>query len=91
MVRLQYVIREDWSVASYPIYTVKTSDWHIDEIAGIKFLSGNRQAVVNFSIMRDNLTPFGLAIYKSNLIKKFQAYFTLYDDGWRVEAIGTAN
>lgn len=86
-----YVLKEEVAPASYSIYTVKTFEWKVNEITGIKLISGGQQAVVDFSMSRENLTPFGDAMSKAGEIINFQAFFTLFDDGWRIERMDYAD
>lgn len=86
-----YVVDEEWSAGDYPVYYVKTFDYYVDEITGIKFSSDNKQALVDFTFGKENITPFGEAISKSNSKRFLQALFYLYDDGWRIEKAGYAD
>lgn len=82
-----YLIKEEWSAGDYPVYYVKTYDFNVNEITGVKMSSDNKEAVVDFTLEKENITPFGEAITNASSKKLLQAYFNLYDDGWRVENI----
>ena len=45
----------------------------------------------DFTLGKENITPFGEAIANSTSKRLLQAYFNLYDDGWRLENIKDAN
>lgn len=82
-----YIIKEEWSAGDYPVYYVKTSDHSVNEVTGIKMSADNKEATVDFTLGKENITPFGEAIENSTSKRFLQAYFNLYDDGWRLENI----
>ena len=82
-----YLIKEEWSAGDYPVYYVKTYDLDVDEITGVKMSSDNKEAVVDFTLEKENITPFGQAITNASSKRLLQGYFNLYDDGWRIENI----
>lgn len=57
---------------------------HFKEVTGIKFSNEDTKAVVEFTVMREKVTPFGKAIGRSNGIVTYTTTLELYDDGWRV-------
>ncbi len=70
----------------YAIQKVRTGEEDIIAITGIKMLSKGRKAVVEYTTQYEQLTPFAvLAHLQANKPNTRTAYFSLYDDGWRVE------
>lgn len=56
------------------------------EITGIKFLDKETKAIIDFTAIRKNITPFGEhRDYKDGDEVKYSIPFSLYDDGWRIE------
>lgn len=56
------------------------------EVTGIKMLGDNKKAIVKYKLKYENVTPF-IALTKYDLNKPGEktAYFSLYDDGWKLE------
>lgn len=86
-----YILKEEWSSGDYPVYYVKTTDYKVGEVTGIQLSSDNKEATVDFTLGKENITPFGEALANLKSEKLLQAHFNLYDDGWRLENIKEAN
>lgn len=54
------------------------------EVTGIKFNAERTEASVEYTVMRERVTPFGRAIGKENEAVYLVQSFELYDDGWRI-------
>jgi hypothetical protein len=80
----KYLVSEDNSK-----YTVKTSDLDMDEITDILNNEQSKTAIVEYSLIRNNWTPFG-EYYKTINPAKYpeqtpgKSNLQKYDDGWRV-------
>ncbi|WP_461450408.1 hypothetical protein [Mucilaginibacter sp.] len=86
-----YIINQEWSDGDYPVYHVKQYDLNVGDITGIQFSNDNKQALVDFYLSKQNITPFGeLSVNQDSKIG-LQAEFDLYDDGWRLEKMSGAN
>jgi uncharacterized protein YgiM (DUF1202 family) len=70
---------------SYNGYQVASSILELHEITGIRLGDGKNTAVVDFTLKRTDVTPFGNAmeLNEGDVIEK-QTIFQLYDDGWRI-------
>jgi len=69
------------------INRVRTADEDIISVTGIKMLADGKKAIVDYTTQYKNLTPFSV-LDKSLIAGKDndqKAYFSLYDDGWRLE------
>lgn len=70
----------------YKIQRVRVGEIDIVEVTGVKMLGSGKKAVAEYTTQFKKLTPFavlrGLTPDKVNTEK---AYFSLYDDGWRIE------
>jgi hypothetical protein len=79
-----YVLPSEPKDADSKIIRVKAVD--IVEVTGVKMLSSGKGAVAEYTTVFKNLTPFAsLRGMKADKDKAKKAYFSLYDDGWRVE------
>jgi len=68
------------------IQLVKIADEDFEEITGVQLLDGEKHAVVEYKTSFKNITPFSpLSRLKLNEKNIHKAYFSLYDDGWRLE------
>lgn len=68
------------------VQVVKLADEELAEVTGIKTSGNGKNAVVEYTTVYKNLTPFA-ALVKRDLTNKqvHKAYFSLYDDGWKYE------
>lgn len=68
------------------IQKVKIADEEMVEVTGIKSGSEGKSAVVEYITAYKNITPFAVLV-RTDLKKQpiRTAYFSLYDDGWRLE------
>lgn len=69
------------------VQKVKLADEDLLEVTGIKTSEDGKTAVVEFTTALTNLTPFANLLQgkvKESTANN-EAYFTLYDDGWRME------
>ena len=67
------------------IQRVKIAVEVLQEISGIQLLDGEKQAVVEYTTYYKNITPFSpLFRLKLNEKNTHKAYFSRYDDGWRI-------
>jgi len=81
-----YVLPAEKNDSESKIVRVKAGDVDVVEVTGIKLLSSGKSAIVEYSTIYKNLTPFsGLLGVTANKQKIQKAYFSLFDDGWRVE------
>lgn len=68
------------------VQRVRTGQENIIAITGIKLLAKGKKAIVEYTTQIGNLTPFSvLGDLHANQVKTQKAYFSLYDDGWRIE------
>ncbi len=68
------------------IQLVKIADEVLEEVTGVQILEGDKRAVVEYKTSFKNITPFSpLSRLKLNEKNIHKAYFSLYDDGWRLE------
>jgi len=81
-----YVLPAEKNDNDSKIVRVKAGEVDFVEVTGIKLLSSGKSAIVEYSTIYKNLTPFsGLLGATANKQKLQKAYFSLFDDGWRVE------
>jgi len=67
------------------IQLVKIADEQFEEITGVQLMD-EKHAVVEYRTSFKNITPFSvLSNLKLNEKNVNKAYFSLYDDGWRLE------
>lgn len=69
----------------YHIQKVKLAEQHFDEITGMQLLKNDQKAIVEYTLVYKNVSPF-VAISTLKIVPKEnrKAYFALYDDGWRL-------
>jgi len=70
------------------IARVRAAEEDIIAVTGIKMLGQGKKAIVEYTTQYKDLTPFA-AIDKDQLVggktNSKKAYFSLFDDGWRLE------
>lgn len=68
------------------IQRLKLADENLKEITGIRISGSGKNAVVEYTVICKNISPFAVLI-KRDLQKPDtrKSYFSLYDDGWRIE------
>jgi len=66
-------------------YIVKIWEVDFDDITGIKENKQQKVATVLFNIKNKNITPFGEVFNDKNNTSLMTAYFSLFDDGWRLD------
>lgn len=70
----------------HQIQKVKIADILLGEVTGIKMLNENKSAIAEYTIKYKNITPFVALIRgKLNQTDTVKAYFSLFDDGWRID------
>lgn len=86
----QYVVSAVKSGDAYNKYiVVKAATLDFGEITGIVEYKESNTAVVNYTYIRKNLTPFGrIAFYLQEGPNNYSHTFTKYDDGWRINNSG---
>lgn len=68
------------------VQTVKLADEEFAAITGIKASNDGKSAVVEYITEYKNITPFAdLVNHDLTKPETHKAYFSLYDDGWRLE------
>ncbi len=75
----KYLIRENSNS-----FWIKLWETDIYEITGIREMDNNKTEMVNYTISNKNVTPFGAIFNDKNNITQQSTYFSLYDDGWRI-------
>jgi len=81
-----YVLPAQANDTESKIVRVKAGEVDMVEVTGIKMLSSGKAAVAEYTTVLKNLTPFAsLRGMNAEKDKTKKAYFSLYDDGWRVE------
>lgn len=71
---------------SSDVQKVKIADEDIIEVTGIKSANDGKDAIVAYTTGYTNITPFETLVHKDlQKTTKHTAYFSLYDDGWRLE------
>lgn len=76
----KYLIQENTNS-----YLVNLWETDIQEITGIQEMEDKKTAMVDYSISNKNVTPFGEIFSDRNNVTQMSAYFSLYDDGWRIQ------
>ncbi|MGH2644686.1 MAG: hypothetical protein ACRDE2_12105 [Chitinophagaceae bacterium] len=68
------------------IQRIKIADEYLNEITGVRMSASGKNAVVEYTVICKNISPFAVLI-KRDLRKPDdrRAYFSFYDDGWRIE------
>lgn len=71
---------------SINIQKVKLAEEQLKEVTGIKMMDDGKSAVAEYTTNYKNITPFS-SLVNTDFSKEdtHQAYFALYDDGWRLE------
>ena len=71
---------------SINIQKVKLAEEQLKEVTGIKMTDNGKSAVAEYTTTYKNTTPFS-SLVNTDFSKEdtHQAYFALYDDGWRLE------
>ena len=71
---------------SINIQKVKLAEEQLKEVTAIKMMDDGKSAVAEYTTTYKNVTPFSSSV-NTDFSKKntHQAYFALYDDGWRLE------
>ena len=71
---------------SINIQKVKLAEQELKEVTGIKMMDDNKSAVAEYTTTYKNVTPFS-SLVNTDFSNEdtHQAYFALYDDGWRLE------
>ncbi|RAJ80107.1 hypothetical protein CLV59_105214 [Chitinophaga dinghuensis] len=70
---------------AYKIQKVKLAEQHFNSITGMQLLSNDKKAIVEYTVVYKNVTPFvPISTLKIEPELKRKAYFALYDDGWRI-------
>ncbi|HYM92566.1 MAG TPA: hypothetical protein VET23_00355 [Chitinophagaceae bacterium] len=65
-------------------FEVKLWETDITDITGIQETGQEKRAKVDYAISNKNITPFGENFDNKNEVAQKTAYFSLYDDGWRI-------
>ena len=65
-------------------YIVNLWETDIDEVTGIQEIKETKSAKVDYTISNSNITPFGEIFEDKNRNVSLSAYFSLFDDGWRI-------
>jgi hypothetical protein len=79
----EHLVEETRNLGDYPIFKVKCFDIEFGEITGIREINPS-QYVVEFSIKKMNVTPFGELQKYQKIEANLNALYTKYDDGWRL-------
>lgn len=66
-------------------FEVNLWETDINEITGIQEMKDQKTATVEYTISNKNITPFGSVFSDKNKVRQKSAYFSLYDDGWRIQ------
>lgn len=71
---------------SINVQKVKLAEEQLKEVTGIKMMDDGKSAVAEYTTTYKNVTPFS-SLVNTDFTKEdtHQAYFALYDDGWRLE------
>jgi hypothetical protein len=71
---------------SINIQKVKLAEEQLKEVTGIKMMNDGKSAVAEYTTTYKNVTPFS-SLVNTDFSKEdtHEAYFALYDDGWRLE------
>ncbi|MFX1705731.1 hypothetical protein PV783_17315 [Chitinophaga sp. CC14] len=67
------------------VQKVKLAEQHFGEITGMQMLKNDKKAIVEYTYVYKNVTPFvAISNLKIEPKESRKAYFALYDDGWRI-------
>ena len=82
----QYVVKDEYGDGIFNQYIdVKVAKLEFGEITGIVEYKESNAAVVNYTYIRKDLTPFGRIGFRLQEGKNNYSHtFTKYDDGWRI-------
>jgi hypothetical protein len=75
----KYVLKETPST-----YTVKLWDTDVDKVTGIQETEQSKTSLVGYTVTNKNVTPFGINFNDKDDTLQKTAYFSLFDDGWRI-------
>lgn len=65
---------------------VKVADMDLGEVTGIQMEDNNKRAVVEYTVMYKNITPFAKLIHRDLTQPETQhASLTLFDSGWKLD------
>lgn len=65
---------------------VKIADIDLGEITGIRMSEDNKKAVVEYTVVYKNITPFAKLIHRDLTLPETQrAGLTLFDTGWKLD------
>ncbi len=67
------------------VYKVKIWDKSIENITGIQIYKERNSATVYYNEQNINITPFGELFDDKTSIENKTAYFSLFEDGWRID------
>lgn len=82
----QYFLKTPEKEKSIDVQKVKLAEEELQEVTGIKMMNDGKSAVVEYSTMYKNVTPFSSLVNTSFTEEStHQVNFALYDDGWRLE------
>lgn len=76
----RYLLQEDDKT-----FKVKLWETNIADITGIQEIGQEKRAKVDYTISNKNITLFGETFSNKNEIVSKSIYFSLYDDGWRIQ------
>ena len=66
-------------------FDVKLWEADITEITGIQEMENNKSARVDYTVSNTNITPFGEFFSNKNNVTQESVFFSLFDDGWRIQ------
>jgi hypothetical protein len=82
-----YLLKTSVSKNGYPILVIKTFDYYIAEITGIKYSPGKKEAAVYFTESINNLTPFGKEAADPAHKRYLIGFFRLDNNNWKFQRI----
>jgi hypothetical protein len=65
-------------------FDVKLWETILNDVTGIQEMDQQKTAKVDYTISNKNITPFGESFSNKNETTQKTIYFSLYDDGWRI-------
>jgi len=66
-------------------FKVKLWETDIVDISGVQEMEQEKRAKVDYTISNKNITPFGEKLSNKNKMTQKTIYFSLHDDGWRIQ------
>jgi hypothetical protein len=66
---------------------VKYAEINLESIDGIRLMEEETKAIVDFTVQRGNITPFGEIFRVKDASFQTTAVLSKYDDGWRVTKV----